>query len=127
MSSMSSWRKSKTRELKAKKCTRVSCWCLTRSANSSNRNQAGEQTRCKGCGGWLAVPGPKHDFLNLPRHGVELELGAPLPVPHRVLPRAGDPRGRAALRRKREMLGELRLLRALTDEQIAAMRDPRFV
>ncbi len=25
------------------------------------------------------------------------------------------------------MLGELRLLRALTDEQIAAMRDPRFV
>jgi alkanesulfonate monooxygenase SsuD/methylene tetrahydromethanopterin reductase-like flavin-dependent oxidoreductase (luciferase family) len=55
--------------------------------------------------------------------------GARLPVPHRVEPRAGDPRGRTALRRKEEnmkMFGKLRLVRALTDKQIAAMRDPRL-
>jgi hypothetical protein len=57
---------------------------------------------------------------------------ARLPVQDRALPRAGDPRGRAGLRREPDyeenmkMFDELRLVRALTDEQIAAMRDPRL-
>src|SRR5689334_20773653 len=51
--------------------------------------------------------------------------GARLPVPHRALSRAGDPRGRAPLRREHEDVRQLRLVRALTDEQIAAMRDPK--
>jgi hypothetical protein len=61
------------------------------------------------------------------RRGVKLELGARLPVPHRVEPRAADARCCAAIRREHEMFGELRLVLALTDEQIAAMRDTRLV
>jgi hypothetical protein len=80
---------------------------------------------------WLACrarPEARHPE-HLPRRGIELELGERLALGyqfrHCVLPRAGDPRGGAAARREHEMFGEFRLVRALTDEQIAAVRDPR--
>ena len=53
------------------------------------------------------------------------KAGARLPVPHRR--RAASRRSRRPRRNYEEnmkMFGELRLVRALTDEQIAAMRDP---
>lgn len=50
-----------------------------------------------------------------------------LTIPHRVGPRAGAQPSRAALRREYKDVRRLRVMRALIDEQIAAMREPRVV
>jgi hypothetical protein len=65
------------------------------------------------------------------RHGVELELGERLALGYQFhMASSREQAIREAAPHYAEnmkMFGELRLVRALTDEQIAAMRDPRLI
>ncbi|HTE81244.1 MAG TPA: LLM class flavin-dependent oxidoreductase [Reyranella sp.] len=65
------------------------------------------------------------------RRGIELELGEKLSLGYQFhIAESREAAMRAAATAYEEnmkMFGELRLVRALTDEQIAAMRDPRLV
>ena len=81
---------------------------------------------------WLACcTRPEARFPeHLPRRGIELELGERLALGYQfhIAPSREQAIGVAAphYEENMKMFGELRLLRALTDEQIAAMRDPRL-
>jgi hypothetical protein len=69
---------------------------------------------------------PEH----LPRRGIELELGERLALGYQFhIASSREQAIREAAPHYEEnmkMFGELRLMRALTDEQIAAMRNPRL-
>jgi hypothetical protein len=82
---------------------------------------------------WSACPTrPEARFPErLPRRGTGRELGERLALGYRFhIASSGEQAVREAAPHYEEnmkMFGELRLVRALTDEQIAAMRDPRVV